>query len=434
MATYFTDAGTGNDTNDGLDNIGVGLATATWIESTLTLVQAGHGYTFATGDVIYISSGTGAAVDLYEVVSSTVNNIVLAATSSLPGVGDGDDFAAGDLATGDITSSDGPWITMDKGMNTVAAGDKVWVRKNGNYDETVTIDTVGTSTAPIWFEGYEDTLDDNVRAGIRGLGVRAACITDSLGTVDAYYIFENFSTVSATSHGIDLSSLSNLIFKNCTASSHGGRGYIFNDNVVLESCASSGNGSTGVEGNSGCVILGCNISADSSAGIQIEDGLVIHTKVFSSAIYAIHFDGTAGLPCVVYGGTIDGDSKDTNQGVRFPSGTPCIRVLANTIIYDCGTGATGFNMGSFFSSRNNLLYNNTTNYSGGFQTFIGEVTSDPLFVDEDAFDHTLSSQSPAKKAGFDRSSIGSDIPYMDIGAQQSPSGGGSSPNKRGNKQ
>ena len=37
------------------------------------------------------------------------------------------------------------WLTIDKAMNTVVAGDKVWVKADGNYTETATIDTAAAA-------------------------------------------------------------------------------------------------------------------------------------------------------------------------------------------------------------------------------------------------------------------------------------------------
>jgi hypothetical protein len=85
------------------------------------------------------------------------------------------------------------WLTVDKAMNTVTAGDKVWVKADGNYAELVTIDTAGTATTPIVFEGYTTTPGDGGRATITGSGARANCMVSSLtaGT-HVYYIFKNF--------------------------------------------------------------------------------------------------------------------------------------------------------------------------------------------------------------------------------------------------
>lgn len=70
-------------------------------------------------------------------------------------------MAVGDDANvGTSEGSGNAWKTIDKAMNTVAAGDKVWVKASANYTELVTIDTVGSIAAPIVFEGYTSTTGD----------------------------------------------------------------------------------------------------------------------------------------------------------------------------------------------------------------------------------------------------------------------------------
>ncbi|MCC6679867.1 MAG: hypothetical protein IT445_03095 [Phycisphaeraceae bacterium] len=79
--------------------IAVALATATWTETTKTLTQTGAfaGYTFAAGDAIVITGGTGVSAGMYGVASKTsADAIVLSESISTAGV---------NLTTGDITSA-----------------------------------------------------------------------------------------------------------------------------------------------------------------------------------------------------------------------------------------------------------------------------------------------------------------------------------------
>ena len=74
----------------------------------------------------------------------------------------------------DATGNDGDtgltellaWATIDHAMNTVVAGDKVWVKADGDYTETATIDTIGTNVSPIVFAGYTSTPRDGGQATI----------------------------------------------------------------------------------------------------------------------------------------------------------------------------------------------------------------------------------------------------------------------------
>lgn len=76
------------------------LATATWLDSSgeqqLTQVGAFSGYTWASGDDIYISAGTGVTPGWYEIASRVDDDSITLTLDTLsPGV---------DLATGDIVS------------------------------------------------------------------------------------------------------------------------------------------------------------------------------------------------------------------------------------------------------------------------------------------------------------------------------------------
>ena len=64
------------------------------------------------------------------------------------------------------------WATIDHAMNTVAAGDKVFVKATGTYSETPVMDTVGASNNPITFEGYTTTPGDNGKVTVDAIGLQ----------------------------------------------------------------------------------------------------------------------------------------------------------------------------------------------------------------------------------------------------------------------
>lgn len=439
MAIRFVDSG-GNDANDGLDNIGVGLATATWTEATFTLTQNGHGYTFATGDVIYLSAGTGLTPGLYEVASSTANDIVLVETSTLRDVGNGSDVAAGDDATGDWASSDGPLLTGDAAMNAVAAGDVAYLRSDQNYNELLTIDTVGTITNAVRFQGYTTTLDDAGRATVDAQSARANCVADSLGAVGGFYVFQNIIFTNPTGAAINIS-LNALVFKNCHFTVTGNDGISTSGNgIQCEACLFSSIGGVGVDAGTACCIIGCKFFSCTSTAVEITRGAVIDTLIYDSGSIGIEFTGANGVLCVVYGCTIDGNAKNTTTGIVLPAAFWVPAVIVNNIIYDCTTGISGHNNGGRgrLMSRNNLLNNNTTDYANaGYETFIGEITTAPAFTDEGSQDYTLAS-SDAVAAGFDAYAINGSTQMKDIGSLQkdvgAAAGGLLMANKRAGKQ
>ena len=95
--------------------------------------------------------------------------------------------------------SSNAWATIDKAMNTVIAGDKVWVKATGNYNELATIDTAGTSSLNIVFEGYTSTTGDNGKVTIDAQSTRASCIADATG-VGTHYVFKNFIFFFSVQH------------------------------------------------------------------------------------------------------------------------------------------------------------------------------------------------------------------------------------------
>lgn len=114
--------------------------------------------------------------------------------------------------------------------------------------------------------------------------------------------------------------------------------------------------------------------------------------------------------------TVDGDSKDTNQGILvainwYPY------VFINNIIYDCTTGIDGVASAHVAPQfgKNNLVNSNTDNYSNWAPTST-DVTGAPKFTDETTQDYTVGDDSVAINAGYDAS--GSSSPGMDIGAHQ----------------
>ena len=68
-----------------------------------------------------------------------------------------------DAATGSDANAGGkgdPWLTIQKSMDGVAAGDFVWVKGGTDYTEDATGTTSGTFTNSICWEGYTATTGD----------------------------------------------------------------------------------------------------------------------------------------------------------------------------------------------------------------------------------------------------------------------------------
>lgn len=308
----------------------------------------------------------------------------------------GSDAAAG-------TSEGAAWLTVDKGMNMVAAGDKVYVKADGDYAEVATIDTAGTATAPIVFEGYTTTPGDGGRATMTGSSSRTNCLTVSIGG-DFFYVFKNFRFTAATGNGVNTSA-TKVTYKNCKFDNNGGIGVIGLD-LICENCEFILNTSYGVQTSNSTglehgIFVGCRFDNNGDVALKADTHVVvIGCTFFSNGLQAISYTLTGGL-CVIVNCTFDGDAKDTTVGIEVTKTNASI-VLVNDVIYDCVTGISNTlgNKGESVISRNNCVNANTTAYTDA-ATFTGEVTAAPQFTNEvGGADYTPAAGSPLIDAGL----------------------------------
>ncbi|MHC4510564.1 MAG: right-handed parallel beta-helix repeat-containing protein, partial [Planctomycetota bacterium] len=336
-------------------------------------------------------------------------------------------------ASGQAWSIGGAWATIDKAMNTVAAGDKVWVKADGNYNEQAIIDTAGTVSAPIEFEGYTSTTGDGGQATIDAQSTRQYCVYSS-STVARYHIFKNFIFQKAALENVGFQ-IVGTIFKNCRFYNSTGDGCASGSTTVFENCLFDSNGGVGADCTSGtAVFIGCRFENNTAEGIEHSGGPWIFDCTFvGNGGDAIECLGGNGQWMTVLNCTIDGDGKTTNTGIDCNSSFWKRLAIINCIVYDCVEGIDCASQGEYFVSRNNLLSNNTFNYPGSrFQTFEGEVLTAPQFADEAGGDYSLGASSPALDAGFDGYLQNGSTQRADIGAIESTApigagvGGGSS--------
>ena len=317
------------------------------------------------------------------------------------------------------------WATIDKAMNTVAAGDKVWVQGGTDYTETATMDTVGTTTAWIVFEGYTSTTGDGGKATIDGASTRANGITSSLAAT--YYRFENLIFENHTGNGFNTITSDALLFVNCEFNNNGGRGAECDNVGVFIDCTATGNTGDGFGSDVGGRYISCTAHNNSGDGFQGDSGATVFYNCISSSNSLNGFigqgSGTSGAMCA-FNCTVDGDGKDTNIGFD-ESFVAAPVVLVNCIAYDCTTGIEGHSTTPSAAQigRNNLVNGNTTAYTVWDPTST-DVTSAPGFTNEANQDYTLAGGSAARNAGADNS--GTSSPGMDIGAHQSADAGGGS--------
>lgn len=165
MAIYFLAAANdylGNaasNSNDGRDPAGFDLSGASYDDTghadgdyRIESSGAFSGYTWESGDLIYIDGGTGITVGLYE-IAEKVSNDVIRLTAS-----------AGSDAS-DLSSSSGPFATLNYALkdggtgNTMSAGDELRVMNDGSHEidnEITTSGMDGTSTDRVLVRGVDD--------------------------------------------------------------------------------------------------------------------------------------------------------------------------------------------------------------------------------------------------------------------------------------
>lgn len=292
------------------------------------------------------------------------------------------------------------WLTIDHAMNTIAEGDKVWVKADGNYAELVTIDTVGGSTTPIVFEGYSSTTGDNGQATITGSDSRANCVVDSktAGTI-VWYIFKNFRFTAATDVGF-LTDCDKLTFKNCKFDNNGSHGLQCRL-VGCEKCEFSDNTTDGcVVSALGGIFINCKFYSNGQNGLNtFANGVscvAFGCICFDNAVNSIKTGGNLQISAII-NCVCDGNTKNSNTGILMASTQ---QAVVNTVMYDCDTGFATESVGELLISRNNCVNANTTAYSNA-ATFTGEVTSAPQFTNEvGGADYTPAAGSPLIDAGF----------------------------------
>lgn len=311
------------------------------------------------------------------------------------------------------------WKTVDKAMNTVAAGDKVWVKADGNYNEKPSVNTVGTSATPIVFEGYTSTPGDGGRATVDGQSSRNSCLVDSVGAgTDTFYVFKNFRFTGSTGANVTLGG-DFYTFKNCKFDTGASTGLVCGA-TACEVCEFTSNGGTGAIFNNavGGLFVGCTFYSNGADGIRVDGGplMVFGCIFYDNAGSAIDINVSNILVAIV-NCTIDGNAKNSDDGVLVSNQDHNLGYI-NSVFYDCAVGIhqLSASRGDRVISRNNLVNGNTTAYTNA-ATFTGEVTAAPGFVDEAAgADYHPDTDSPLIGAGFDGGAS------MDIGAVQSVPG------------
>lgn len=423
MATLWLDPSGGSNSNDGLDLYGFGLTAGSYDDTghadgdfRLSSTGSFAGYTVTSGDTIYLSGGAGITPGLYEIASKVSDDVLLLASS------------AGSDSTGDVTSSDGPWLTFQYLVDNIGTDDTAYCCATATETTSLTVDidtTAGTQTAPIRIWGRNANGSGFAQYTLQAAGsftgtalletpgnyhyYRFRCITldantnvnhafDQTGDTNTGWMWDTCVFENGNAEGVDLRNTYTRMF-GCTIRNHGADGLRQNANrnyLRMDACNIYGNVSDGLFiRNFGLShISNCLIWDNGGDGITVENGKSDWSVV---------------------GCTIDGNGSD---GIGFLGGAARWMVTRCAITNNGAYGIGNIGSGSDDSQQitNNLYYGNTsgaTNLSTtpGFDNY----TTDPGYADAANGDFTPSASSDL---------VGNGPFGMMIGAMPPAAGGG----------
>jgi hypothetical protein len=313
-----------------------------------------------------------------------------------------DGAVGSDANAGTSEGAGNAWATIDKAMNTVAAGDVVYVKASATYNELATIDTLGTYTAPISFIGYSSAVDDD--GMVTWTAPTSACLTGGTGSVN--YQFRNLHFSGGTSNNVNCSTADYMQFINCKSSGAGSAGFRIDQNCTFINCEAYSNAQNGIYGSGGGRFLSCKIYANGTT--TTHDGLL---NTGAIALYCLFYANTGqdmspASTQVVAHCTFDGDGKNI---FLLDLASDTAGIVVNNIFHDtlssavdgstsfrqCG-GFYGYNL---FSSITGSKYDNESSLTRSIMG-MGDIEDVPGFSDEAGDDYTLAEDSVARGAGL----------------------------------
>jgi len=335
--------------------------------------------------------------------------------------------------TGDDIGNDGrseeqAFATIGKGLDTVAAGDTLYIKKTANpytaehkNGAIAEIQTAGTGEQPIIIEGYTTTPGDGTLGCVVLDGQDSlACITSVAGSPLAY-VFKYLRCTQSTGSGWNLSGISYWKAIACEADYNSGRGFHGGSYVSLYGCSAHHNTGAlgrGMEVGLSANIVNCQSYNNADHGIRINAGHVLFSLLYGNGDDALYFSAVTYVPSMVANCTIEGNDK-AHIGLVADglAGRQQYQLaVMNTIFYKCSRWINASQLPNDslpFFSTNNLYYDNDPPNGDPYYYPIGDnaiTGQDPLFVDPGNGDYRLKITSPALRAGYPS--------YLDIGAMQ----------------
>ena len=301
--------------------------------------------------------------------------------------------------TGDGLSEVNAFTTIDTAANNTAAGDTVYVKASGTYNELVTIDTAGASGNVIWWVGYTSTITDNGKVTIDGT---TSCVSGSVN--GNYNCWRNFKFINASGVGVLYGNADLASFYNCEFNSNGQSGISGDNQIDFVNCQFDGNTFYGTDVDNTCDFAGCIFSNNGLEGMSVGQG--------SSQLYRCLFYGNGAadddiLPNlnmkVIIGCTFDGENTTGDIVASVANGSV---MIVDNIFHDATNAVI---VPSTYFPYNIICYNHyssidTTEVAdkeiNGVLTTWGNVSAAAGFEDEANDDYTLGGSSAAIDAGI----------------------------------
>lgn len=342
----------------------------------------------------------------------------------------------------DGTTAADAW-TLAEAITNATAGHRVNVIA-GTYANTTTsrvFAATGTTTAPIWWRGYNTTIGD-IDTNNALTKPAITFTTGQFSVTGPHQIFSNLniSGATTTTSGLAVNSSAGVPcwFDRCrfenTAANSASRAYTSNGHCILSRCWFKATSTAAIvlahTGGVG-MILGCSITGGgvgiSNAGLA---GTYKSNVIRSCGSHGFEYTAAASGGVCIEGNTIYGNSGD---GVRFTAIPTANTLIANNLITNNGgygiNNSTGANTNLIKRIGNDFRSNTSGNENGfGDSPSLSELSesSDP-YNNAGAADFSLVIGAGAKAGGqpgaFENETYTS---YLDVGAvqRQEPSGGG----------
>jgi hypothetical protein len=287
--------------------------------------------------------------------------------------------------------------TIQKALDTVAAGDLVNVKNTNFYDENLTVITSAAVGTKVVLEGYATTPGDGGRVTIQPSG--GVDVVDPAATQLYLWSYFTFDGVNVSAGCFESTSSNFHAFFECVFENAGNRAVNVNDNYLFIRCVFR-NCTGGVLTDLDAMFFGCVFHGNGSNVTNLNgDSLYYKCVFYDGPVSQFMRTGHSRIIACLF----DGEAKSGIGGYSATSSAPTDEVVIDNIFYDLAT-ALGIPSIAGQQVAKTILYNhfhsNTSDYNQTVEPLSWmedfDSSGDLLFVDETNRDYTLGAASPAK--------------------------------------